>query len=64
MIAWVSLALLLLMGGFICRRHRCRKRMDIESKALHAAVKLPVEDWENVKKQTMIMAVQDDLPLA
>ncbi len=57
MIAWVSLALLLLMAVFIRVRRRCRKIADIESKALHGAVKLPVED-ENIKSQTMIGAVE------
>ncbi|SJL17094.1 uncharacterized protein ARMOST_20636 [Armillaria ostoyae] len=63
MIAWASLGLLLLMAGFICGRRRCGKLTDIESKALRGAVKLPVEDGENIKSQTMIRVVED-VPLA
>ncbi|PBK62594.1 hypothetical protein ARMSODRAFT_980638 [Armillaria solidipes] len=63
-IAWISLGILLLMAGLVYKRHRCRKLTDIESKALHAAVILPVEDWENVERQTMIMVIEDNLPLA
>ncbi len=62
-IAWASLGLLLLMEGFICGRRRCGKLMDIESKALHGAVKLPVEDGENIKSQTII-GVVEGAPLA
>ncbi|PBK96216.1 hypothetical protein ARMGADRAFT_1028405 [Armillaria gallica] len=57
-IAWVSLALLLLMAVFIRMRRRCRKIADLESRALHGAVKLPVEDGENIKSQAMIGAVE------
>ncbi|KAK0244798.1 hypothetical protein EDD85DRAFT_932801 [Armillaria nabsnona] len=45
-------------------RRRCRKLTDIESKALHATIMLPVEDRKNLEKQTMIMVVEDDAPLA
>ncbi len=46
------------MAVFIRVRRRCRKIADIESNALHGAVKLPVEDEENIKSQTMIRAVE------
>ncbi|KAK0432304.1 hypothetical protein EV421DRAFT_2024038 [Armillaria borealis] len=63
--AWVSLGLLLFVAGFKCGRRRCRKITDIESKAVHADVKPPVEDWKNAKTRSQIMTgVVDDLPLA
>ncbi|PBK62114.1 hypothetical protein ARMSODRAFT_980910 [Armillaria solidipes] len=62
-IVWASLGLLLLMAGFICGHRRCGKLTDIESKALHGAVKLPMEDGENIKSQTVI-GVVEDVPLA
>ncbi|PBK62109.1 hypothetical protein ARMSODRAFT_964329 [Armillaria solidipes] len=58
-ITWVFLGLLLLMAGFIRVRRRIRKIADIESKAIHGAVKPSVEDGENVKSQAMIGAVED-----
>ncbi len=52
------------MAVLVYRRRRCRKLTDIESKALHAAIMLPVEDWKNVEKQTMIIVVEDNVALA
>ncbi|PBK96214.1 hypothetical protein ARMGADRAFT_1077719 [Armillaria gallica] len=63
-IALVSLGILLLMAVLVYRRRRCRKLTDIESKAFHAAIMLPVEDRKNVEKQTMIIVVEDKAPLA
>ncbi|PBK96220.1 hypothetical protein ARMGADRAFT_1028410 [Armillaria gallica] len=61
-IAWVSLGLLLLMAVFIRVRRQCRKIADLESRALHGTVKLPVEDEEDVKSQSMIEVVKDASP--
>ncbi|KAK0492337.1 hypothetical protein EDD18DRAFT_1109084 [Armillaria luteobubalina] len=61
--ACFSLALLLLVVGFVCRRHRCRKVADIESTDVHADVNSPVEYTEKVKSPT-ILGVVEDLPLA
>ncbi|KAK0244796.1 hypothetical protein EDD85DRAFT_979812 [Armillaria nabsnona] len=58
-IAWVSLALLLLTAAIIRVRRRCRKIADIESRAFQGTVKLPVEGEEDVKSQTMFEAVED-----
>ena len=61
----VSLGLLLFMTGFMCGRRRLSSKvMDIESKAIHAAVKPPVEDRDiKIWSQIMIGAVED-VPLA
>ncbi|KAK0185443.1 hypothetical protein F5146DRAFT_1005430 [Armillaria mellea] len=63
-IALALLGIFLLLAVLIYRRRRCRKLTDIESRTLHTAMMLPVEDWKNVEKQAMKMAVEDDLPLA